>query len=50
MGVTSRKFLGFIITNKEFYIDPTKIKAIMEMQLPKTSKELRGLQGCLAYI
>ncbi|XP_074297817.1 putative mitochondrial protein AtMg00860 [Silene latifolia] len=31
-------------------IDQTKIKAINEMPEPKTLKELRGLQGRLAYI
>ncbi|CAM9002438.1 unnamed protein product [Rhodiola kirilowii] len=49
-GVTSRKFLGFVVTHRGIEIDQTKIKAIQEMPEPKSLKELRGLQGQLAYI
>jgi len=50
LGVSSGKFLGFIITSKGIHLDPDKIKAIQDMQPPKTLKELRCLQGKLAYI
>ena len=50
LGVASGKLLGFIVTSKGIYIDPYKIKAIQNMQPPKNLKELRGLQGRLAYI
>ncbi|CAM8912699.1 unnamed protein product [Rhodiola kirilowii] len=49
-GVTSGKFLGFVVTHRGIKIDQTKIKAIQEMPEPKSLKELRGLQGRLAYI
>ncbi|CAM8927661.1 unnamed protein product [Rhodiola kirilowii] len=49
-GVTSGKFLGFVVTHRGIEIDQTKIKAIQEMPEPKSMKELRGLQGRLAYI
>ena len=49
-GVASGKFLGFIVTSKGIHVDPNKIKAIQNMQPPKNLKELRGLQGRLAYI
>ncbi|XP_074301232.1 uncharacterized protein LOC141632598 [Silene latifolia] len=49
-GVTSGKFLGFVVRHRGIEIDQTKIKAINEMSEPKTLKELRGLQGHLAYI
>ncbi|CAM8988403.1 unnamed protein product [Rhodiola kirilowii] len=49
-GVTSWKFLGFVVTHRGIEIDQTKIKAIQEMPDPKSLKELRGLQGRLAYI
>ncbi|CAM8907777.1 unnamed protein product [Rhodiola kirilowii] len=49
-GVTSGKFLGFVVTHRGIEIDQTKIKAIQEMPEPKSLKELRGLQGRLAYI
>ena len=50
LGVSSGKFLGSIITSKGIHVDPDKIKAIQDMQPPKNLKELRGLQGRLAYI
>ncbi|CAM8984212.1 unnamed protein product [Rhodiola kirilowii] len=49
-GVTSGKFLGFVVTHRGIEIDQTKIKAIQEMPEPRSLKELRGLQGRLAYI
>ncbi|CAM8890588.1 unnamed protein product [Rhodiola kirilowii] len=49
-GVTSGKFLGFVVTHRGIEIDQTKIKAIQEMPEPKSLKELRGLQGRLTYI
>ena len=49
-GVTSGKFLGFVVRYRGIEIDPTKIKAIMEMPHPRNLQELRGLQGRLAYI
>ena len=50
LGVSSGKFLGFIVTSKGIHLDPDKVKAIQSMQPPKNLKELRGLQGRLAYI
>jgi len=43
LGVSSGKFLGFIITSKRIHLDPDKVKAIQRMQLSRTLKELRGL-------
>ena len=40
LGVLSGKFLGFIVTSK----------GIQSMHPPRNLKELRGLQGRLAYI
>ena len=50
LGVASGKFLGFVVTSKEIHHDPEKIRAIQEMRPPRNLKELRGLQGRLAYI
>ena len=50
LGVASGKFLGFVITSKGIHLDPEKIRAIQEMQPPRSLRELRGLQGRLAYI
>jgi hypothetical protein len=48
--VSSRKFLGFIVTKCGIEVDPTKIKAIMDMPQPKNIHDLKSLQGHLAYI
>jgi len=50
LGMSSDKFLGFIVASKGNHMDPDKINAIQNMQPPKTLKELRGLQGRLVYI
>jgi len=50
LGITSDKFLGFIITSKGIHLNPEKIRAIQEIQPPKNLKELRGLQAWLSYI
>ncbi|PKU62531.1 putative mitochondrial protein [Dendrobium catenatum] len=49
-GVSSGKFLGFIVRHRGIEIDPDKIQAIVEMSPPKTLRQLRSLQGRLAYI
>jgi len=49
-GVTSDKFLGFIVRHRGIEIGQAKVKAIQDMPEPKNLKELRGLKGFLAYI
>jgi len=48
--VTSGKFLGFIVRKEGIEIDPDKVKAVIQMPPPRNLRELRGLQGRLAYI
>src|SRR4051812_1968805 len=50
LGVSTRKFLGFVINSKGISLDPEKVKAIQDMPPPRSLRELRGLQGRLAYI
>jgi len=50
LGVSSGRFLGFIVTSKRIHLDPDKIKAIQDMQPLKNIKGLWSLQGRLAYI
>src|SRR5436853_959619 len=50
LGVSSGKFLGFVVTSKGIHLDPEKVSAIKDMEPPRNLKELRGLQGKLAYI
>lgn len=49
-GVSSRKFLGFVVTKNGIQIDPDKVKAIVKMPPPTNLHELRSFQGHLAYI
>ncbi|KAG9458886.1 hypothetical protein H6P81_003394 [Aristolochia fimbriata] len=49
-GVSSGKFLGFVVRHRGIEIDQTKIDAIQQMPEPKTLSELKSLQGHLAYI
>ena len=49
-GVTSGKFLGFVVRHQGIGIDQAKVKAIQDMLEPKNLKELRSTQGRLAYI
>ncbi|GLJ17613.1 hypothetical protein SUGI_0306670 [Cryptomeria japonica] len=49
-GVTSGKLLGFIVSKRGIEADPTKVKAILEMQPPRNISQLRSLQGRLQSI
>ena len=46
-GVTSGKLLGHIVSERGIKVDPDKIKAIQEMPIPKTEKDVRGFIGKL---
>src|SRR4051812_9375255 len=49
-GVRSGKLLGFIVSQRGIEVDPDKVKAIQEMPVPRTEKEVRGFLGRLNYI
>ena len=49
-GVTSGTLLGHIVNKRGIEVDPDKIKAIQEMPVPKTEKDMRGFIGKLQYI
>ena len=42
--------LGFLVSDRRIEVDPSKIKAILEMPPPKSEKEIRGFLGQLQYI
>ena len=44
-SVQSRKLLGYIVSMRGIEVDLAKVKEILEMEAPKTLKQLRGLQG-----
>ena len=39
-GMTARKFLGFMVSQRGIEVNPNKIQAIMELTPPKNVKEL----------
>ena len=49
-GVTARKFLGFLVSLRGIEVNPDKIKAIMELTLPKNVKEVQSLNGKIAAL
>lgn len=49
-GVSAGMFLGFIVSKWGVEVDPSKVRAILEMPPPKNLKELRGLIGRLKFI
>ena len=44
-GVTTRKLLGFIVSDRRIEVDPSKIKAILDMPPSKSEKEIQGFLG-----
>jgi hypothetical protein len=49
-GVSSGKFLGYMVSSRGIEATPEKIQAILEMQSPKTMKQLQQLTGRLAAL
>ena len=49
-GVTSGKLLGHMVSERGIEVDPDKIKAILDMLVPRTKKEIKGFLGRLQYI
>ena len=48
--VTTRKLLGFLVSDRGIEVDPSKIKAMLEMPPPRSEKEIRSFLGRLQYI
>ena len=49
-GVTARKFLGFMVSQREIEANPDKIWAIIEMKPSRNVKELQSLNGKVAVL
>ena len=49
-GVTARKLLGFLVSDRGIEVDPSKIKGMLEMPPPMNEMEIRGFLGRLQYI
>ena len=46
-GVSTGKFLGFMVTQRGIEVSPDQIKAVMEAPAPKNKKELQRLTSKL---
>ena len=44
-GVTAGKFLGFMVSQRGIEVNPEKVQAIMELEPPRTVKEVQSLNG-----
>ena len=44
-GVTTKKLLGFLVSDRGIEVDSSKIKAILELLPPKSEKEIRSFLG-----
>ena len=49
-GVSSGKFLGFIVSQRGIEVNPKKVRAILEMSSPRTTKEVQSLTGRVAAL
>ena len=49
-GVSSGKFLGFMVSQRGIEANPDKIKAVLEMTTPRTVKEVQSLTGRVAAL
>ena len=44
-GVSTSKFLGFMVTQKGIEVNPNKIKVLLETLVPSSKKELQRFTG-----
>ena len=49
-GVSSGKFLGFMVSQRGIEANPEKVRAILDMVSPKTVKEVQRLTGRVAAL
>ncbi|GKV48237.1 hypothetical protein SLEP1_g55063 [Rubroshorea leprosula] len=49
-GVESGKFLGFMVSRRGIEVNPEKIRAIAEMESPKSVKDIQRLTGRVAAL
>ena len=49
-GVTAGKFLGYMVSQRGIEVNPEKVRAIMELELPRTVKEVQSLNGKIAAL
>ena len=50
LGASSRKLLGFIVSQSGIEVDLEKVQAIWDMPTPQTEKQIRSFLGKINYI
>ena len=48
--VTVGKFLGFMVSQRGIEVNPEKVRVIMELEPPRTVKEVQSLNGKIATL
>ena len=48
-GVSSGKFLGFMVSDRGIKANPNKIQAILDMKPPQNTKEIQSTDKCLPF-
>ncbi|XP_059461825.1 uncharacterized protein LOC132190804 [Corylus avellana] len=49
-GVSSEKFLGYMVSSRGIEANPEKIQAVLDMQSPRNLKQLQQLTGIIAAL
>ena len=49
-GVTAGKFLGFMVSQRGIEVNPEKVRAILELEPPRTVKAVQSLNGKVAAL
>ena len=49
-GVGSGKFLGFMVNHRGIEANPSKVQALLDLQSPKTIKDIQNLIGMVAAL
>ena len=49
-GVSGRKFLGFMVTQRGIEVSPTQVKVVLKIPTPNNKKKLQRLMGRLVAL
>ena len=49
-GVKTRKFLGFMVSQRGIEVNPEKVRAILELEPLRTVKAMQSLNGKVAAL
>ena len=49
-GVTTEKFLGFMVSQRGIEVNPEKVRVILELKPPRTVKAVQSLNGKVAAL